>query len=90
MDTASWVIRRRTTGEVLFETFSAKVVRHLNTEQYEAVPILQYLQEFNRRVRAASQNSEDTSGQTYQVGDTRQAVRAKVGPSQNTGDTDHE
>ena len=47
MKTASWVIRNKTTGEVLFETFNAKVVAALNTLKYEALPIGQYLASLN-------------------------------------------
>jgi hypothetical protein len=46
--TASWVIRERATGLVILETFSPVVVRHLKP-QYEAVPILEYLQALNRK-----------------------------------------
>lgn len=47
LKTASWVVRRLATGEVMFETFNPKVVEALNTERYEAVPILAYLQSLN-------------------------------------------
>ena len=50
MQTASWVIRRKATAEVLFETFDRRVVDALNAAAYEAVPIGKYL---------ASLNSED-------------------------------
>jgi hypothetical protein len=36
----SWVIREKSTGRVICETFSAKAVAALNTAKYEAVPIL--------------------------------------------------
>lgn len=49
--TASWVIKDKTNGAVLFETFNPQVVERLNTKRYEAVPILQYLQELNREIR---------------------------------------
>ena len=52
MKTASWVVRHRETGAVLFETFSAATIAALNTAKYEAVPILAYLQELNRKSRA--------------------------------------
>ncbi|MHA6907411.1 hypothetical protein ACQUJS_03095 [Ralstonia pseudosolanacearum] len=50
--TASWVIREKSSKAVLFETFYKMIVDHLNTAKYEAVPILQYLQEFNGGVAA--------------------------------------
>ncbi len=46
--TASWVIRDKETGQVLFETFSKAVVDAINTKRYEAVPILKYLQGLNK------------------------------------------
>jgi hypothetical protein len=50
--TASWVIREKTTKKVVLETFNAQLVELLNTAKYEAVPILEYLQEVNRIARA--------------------------------------
>ena len=47
-ESASWVIRVKATQEVLFETFDSRKVAALNTTKYEAVPILQYLQQINR------------------------------------------
>lgn len=52
-ETASWVIRERATGNVLFETFDRRKVEALNTAKYEAVPILDYLVGFNRAVKEA-------------------------------------
>lgn len=51
--TASWVIREIATGRVIMETFSANVAGSINQMHYEAVPILAYLQAFNRQARAA-------------------------------------
>lgn len=53
MRTASWVIRTKCTKEVVMETFNPAVVECLNTTKYEAVPILAYLQEINRKVKEA-------------------------------------
>ena len=39
----SWVIRRRATGEVLFETFSPAVAAAVNRAAYDTIPILDYL-----------------------------------------------
>lgn len=47
--TASWVIREKATRKVLFETFNRKIVEALNTDRYEAIPILEYLQSLNRK-----------------------------------------
>lgn len=51
MQTASWVIRNKETKEALFETFNGKLVSKLNTEKYEAVPILEYLVELNKKIK---------------------------------------
>lgn len=48
---ASWVIREKGTGKVVMETFDPKKVDALNTAKYEAVPILQHLQELNRSIK---------------------------------------
>lgn len=47
----SWVIREKVTGRVICETFNHKAVDALNTDRYEAVPILEYLQSLNRLAR---------------------------------------
>ena len=39
MKTASWVVRERATGRVIFETFNPRLVARLKPK-YEAVPIL--------------------------------------------------
>lgn len=46
--TASWVVKEKGTGAILFETFNARVVAALNTARYEAVPILDHLASLNR------------------------------------------
>lgn len=56
--TASWVVRVKADKFVLFETFSAELVAALNTERYEAVPILAYLQEVNRKIRGQNGQQE--------------------------------
>jgi hypothetical protein len=40
MKTTSWVVLDKETKEVLFETFSERRVKALNTDKYEAKPIL--------------------------------------------------
>jgi hypothetical protein len=50
---SSWVIRQKDTGKVIAETYDNRLVGRLNTERYEAVPILQYLGELNRTIREA-------------------------------------
>lgn len=51
MVTASWVIREKESKRVICETFDKRLVERLNTVRYEAVPILDYLVEFNANAR---------------------------------------
>lgn len=48
--TASWILREKESKKVIMETFDARKVAALNTAKYEAVPILDYLQELNARI----------------------------------------
>jgi hypothetical protein len=48
MKTASWVIINKATRQAVFETFNENTAKAVNTARYEAVPILQYLQQLNR------------------------------------------
>lgn len=50
--TASWVIVERSTQKPICETYSQQTVNAINQDKYEAVPILQYLQNFNKQVKA--------------------------------------
>ena len=52
MRTASWVIVERGSRKAIFETFDPSLVECVNTDRYEAVPILEYLQEANAKIRA--------------------------------------
>jgi len=54
MKTASWVIREKATGKVLFETFDRSKVGALNTAKYEAVPIQEYLGSLNAAIKVNS------------------------------------
>lgn len=61
---ASWVLRNKTTHEVVMETFDEKKVAALNTDKYEAVPILKYLQELNdglQREKAGGDKTEPSA-----------------------------
>jgi len=54
MKTSSWVIVRLSDDKPICETFSIGTVSAINKAKYKAVPILQYLQEFNRKVKNES------------------------------------
>lgn len=47
---ASWVVREKQSGKVLFETFDKKKVDNLNTDKYEVVPAYKYLTELNSKI----------------------------------------
>jgi len=51
MSTASWVIINKATRQAVFETFNENTAKAVNTRLYEAVPILQYLQQLNRSIK---------------------------------------
>lgn len=53
MNTSSWVIIKKETGEVLLETFSAELVSKLNPEHWEAVPIMEYLGNLNKKIKSS-------------------------------------
>ncbi len=55
METASWVIVSKETGKAIFETFNRKLADKVNTEKYRVVPVLEWLQEFNRKVKEGNQ-----------------------------------
>lgn len=63
---SSWVVRRIATGEVLFETFNPKVVEALNTECYEAVPILAYLQGLNAKALSPQVSGDSGPGHPHE------------------------
>lgn len=48
---ASWVIINRESGAVICEVFNKKCRDMLMTDKYKAVPILEYLVEFNANVK---------------------------------------
>lgn len=46
---ASWVIKDKSTGDVLFETYDKNKVAALNVKKYEAVPIQKHLSDLNEK-----------------------------------------
>lgn len=53
---ASWVIRHRETGAVIMEVFDRRAVERLRDE-YEALPILTYLESLNTRPALGAQEA---------------------------------
>lgn len=49
MKPASWIIREKASKKVIAETFSPALAEAVNTEKYEVIPILEYLQSLNER-----------------------------------------
>lgn len=64
---ASWVIRNKETGETVMETFDRAKVDKLNTAKYEAVPILQHLQEVNRKIKTEAAQPTQAPAATDQT-----------------------
>lgn len=50
---ASWVIVDKATGKGLFETFNENVAKAINTNNYDVVPIQEYLETLNAKIKAA-------------------------------------
>lgn len=51
MRTASWVVVDRATDKAILETFSPTMAAAINTNAYEVLPILDWLQRVNRNAR---------------------------------------
>jgi hypothetical protein len=51
MKTASWVIVEKSKGKAVLETFNELLASRVNAEKYRAVPILEYLQNFNKGIK---------------------------------------
>ena len=49
--TTSWILRNKTTKQVIMETFDPRKVAALNTTKYEAVSILDYLVSINGQTK---------------------------------------
>lgn len=48
---SSWIIINKATGNAVLETFSQRYAEAVNTERYQVVPVLEYLQELNRKIK---------------------------------------
>lgn len=49
--TESWIITDKSTGNAIAETFLRHVAEAINTDKYDAVPVLEYLQGLNRKIK---------------------------------------
>jgi hypothetical protein len=49
--TASWVIVSKQSSKAVLETFDSSLVNCINQKLYKAVPILEYLQNFNKNLK---------------------------------------
>jgi hypothetical protein len=56
MKTASWVIVEKASGKAVFETFSKSLTEKVNTEKYTIIPILEYLYNLNKSIKANGNN----------------------------------
>ena len=48
----SWVIIEKATGCAVMETYNQKTVNAVNRNKFEVIPILEYLCNFNAKVKA--------------------------------------
>ena len=88
VDTASWVIRNKETGEVLFETFDKGKVEKLNTKKYVAIPILDHLVSFNKKPVGLKPIEESIQKPTFkQRLDTKRA-QARPDPVKSSEDVE--
>ena len=55
---SSWVIIRKSDGDVVMETFSKSVASKINTNKYDVTPIYQHLTELNKKVKSVSNDTE--------------------------------
>lgn len=51
---ASWIIINKATGNAVLETFNRSYAEAVNIEKYRAVPVQEYLQGLNRRMKEAT------------------------------------
>lgn len=56
---ASWVIREKATGGVVFETFSEKVAAAINTEKYEVIAVADHLEGLNKSIKTDAQPEDE-------------------------------
>lgn len=47
----SYVIVNKETQQVVCEIYNSKLIQHLNTIRYEAIPILKYLTDLNQKIK---------------------------------------
>lgn len=59
----SWIIRDKSTGEAVTETWEKSVAMSINTEKYEAVSAQQHLVELNRQIKAESESQSESDNQ---------------------------
>jgi hypothetical protein len=50
LKTSSWVVIENITNKAIFETFNESLVNKINVKKYTAIPILKYLQNFNKTI----------------------------------------
>jgi hypothetical protein len=55
---SSWVIVEKSTGKAIYETWNYELAQCFDTQKNDIVPVLKYLQEFNRKVKEQKQKDE--------------------------------
>lgn len=56
MKDASYVIIKKGTLEAVFETYNKKLLKHINTKKYKAIPIYEYLTKLNENIKNESRS----------------------------------
>ena len=51
MKSNSWIIRNKTTGAVIMETWNKKLIAAINTDKYEAIPAFDYLVNLSKSIK---------------------------------------
>lgn len=51
----SYIIVEKSTGKAVCELFSQSTAKAINKDKYEAIPALEYLQNFNKQLKALTE-----------------------------------
>ena len=54
---SSWVIVEKSTGKAIYETWNYELAQCFDTQKNDIVPILKYLQTFNKGVKNDTQRN---------------------------------
>lgn len=78
--TASWVVKNKKTGEVLFETNQKSVADKIDASKYEAVPIGEYLGSINGQTQSKTLPPASQAQEEGSAGIVTQAGEGSISP----------